>query len=102
MRGFKRSTAMFRRTTYLILGIALMSISGWAQSAQPTAPRENQMYCGGVVTDKVQKDSYVISGAESDSSIVFTDGDDVFISKGSSSGVKVGDQFIVTRVETDP
>jgi hypothetical protein len=100
---------MLQRTAYFILGMALMSASSWAQTQAlgpqtyaPTTPRENQMYCSGVVTTKVQHDSYVISGAESSQNIVFSSGDEVFINKGSGSGVKVGDVFLVTREETDP
>ncbi len=103
---------MFRRTAYLIVAIALIGLVGRAQSQTsealgpqaylPNSPQDAQMYCSGVVTTKVQHDSYVISGAESNEKIVFSEGDEVFINKGSADGVKIGDQFQVTRVETDP
>ena len=96
---------MFRRTTYLILTMAFIGASAWAQQAPgytpPTHPVDNQMYCGGVVTTQAPHDSFVISGAESNENIVFSDGDEVFINKGSAGGVKVGDEFLVSRVETD-
>jgi hypothetical protein len=95
---------MFRRTTYLILTVALMSTGAWAQGigyTPPTNPVANQMYCGGVVTMSVPKDTYVISGPESNEKIVFEQGTSVFINKGADKGVKVGDQFLVSRVETD-
>ena len=59
------------------------------------------MYCGGVVTSSVPTDTYVISGPESSEMMVFTQGTRVFVNKGADKGIKIGDQFLVTRKESD-
>src|SRR5581483_7167779 len=41
-------------------------------------------------------------GSQSDRRIVFKQNDMVFINRGARDGVKVGDQFLVSRVESDP
>ena len=46
-------------------------------------------------------DTYVISGVESDQHIIYNQGNLVFINKGAKQGVKVGDQFLVSRPESD-
>jgi hypothetical protein len=64
----------------------------------PQTPLENQLYCSGIVTsDAVPTDTYVISGEESYFRITYTTGRLVFLNKGASQGVKVGDQFEVIR-----
>src|SRR5260370_25223257 len=45
----------------------------------------------------VRTDTYVISGEESYFRITYSDGKLVFLNKGASQGVKVGDQFEVIR-----
>ena len=93
---------MLRRSVYLILFAGLMIGSGRAQTPGPVAPRETDMYCGGIATTQaVHPETHVISGAESDVRIVFKNGDRVFINKGANKGVKVGDLFQVTREESD-
>ena len=84
--------------------MALISISGRAQVlgyTPPNNPVENQMYCGGVVTTSVPTDTYVISGPESSEMMVFTQGTRVFVNEGANKGVKIGDQFLVSRKESD-
>jgi len=98
------------------LGILLASAGVWAQgnpqtqdvsSTQPHAlsssPDYAAVYCSDFVTDeKLPEDLRLISGEESNIKVVFARGDLVFLSKGSSQGVKVGDRFSVVRPETDP
>jgi hypothetical protein len=61
------------------------------------------VYCSGMVTrEAVPYDTYLISGEQSYYQTVFAQGDYVFINKGSSSGVKVGDQFDVMRPDDKP
>jgi len=93
---------MFRRTIYLILSIALIGMEGMAQALEPRVARESEVYCSGLVTTQPpNSDTYVISGPESAVAIQFTQGDEVFINRGASQGVRVGDQFLVTRVESE-
>jgi outer membrane protein OmpA-like peptidoglycan-associated protein len=83
----------------------LLALGAGAAMAQvgPKTPNPNDIYCSGMVTrEAVPADTYVISGEESAYKITFGDGDYVFINKGSSSGVKVGDEFLVMRAEKSP
>lgn len=66
--------------------------------APSTAPVESQLYCDGIVTsDPIPADTYVITGEESYFRTTYTDGKLVFLNKGSSQGVRVGDEFEVIR-----
>ena len=83
----------------LILGLSVMSAS--AQNVSQPFP--NDVYCSGIVTsESVPRDNYVITGEESNTKVVFIQNDFVFISKGSSQGVKVGDEFSIIRPVEDP
>jgi hypothetical protein len=63
-----------------------------------TAPRDHDVYCAGMVTTQPPPgDTYVISGVESATRIVFNQGDLVFINRGASQGVQVGSEFLVSR-----
>jgi hypothetical protein len=50
-----------------------------------------------VTSDPVPTDTYVITGEESYFHIIYAEGKFVFLNKGASQGVKVGDQFEVVR-----
>lgn len=92
---------MSRIIGYLILTMTLATGLARAQAAR-TMPDEIQVYCDGIVTTQaVSHDSYVISGVESDDKVVFSQGDYVFLNQGASQGVRVGDQFQVSREATD-
>ncbi len=98
------------------LGMLLAGASAWTQSnpqsqavvstqAVPsaTAPDYSAVYCSNfVTTDRGVDDSRLISGEESNSKVVFSLRDYVYISKGSSQGVHVGDRYSVFRPEKDP
>lgn len=59
-------------------------------------------YCAGMITnEEVPYDLYVISGIEADPQTVFSLGQYVYLSKGSSDGVKIGDAFMVMRPVKD-
>jgi hypothetical protein len=92
---------MFRKTVYLILGTALTCGSAYAQYV-PKTPTERDLNCSGVISNQAPPtDTYVISGQESYDKDVFWQGQYVFINKGSSQGVKMGDQYSVSRPEND-
>jgi hypothetical protein len=89
------------KISYLIAIMGLTAGLAHAQLAN-NSPTENDMYCSGVVsTDKVPTDTYIISGEESDQRILYKEGNLVFINKGAKQGVKVNDQFSVTRAVSD-
>jgi hypothetical protein len=94
---------MIRRLAFLLGLVGLTASLAHAQTVSFT-PLENQIYCSGIVTsDPVPTDTYVITGEESYFNIIYSDGEFVFLNKGASQGVKVGDQFEVVRpVPADP
>ncbi len=96
------------------LGMLLAGASAWTQSnpqsqavvsTQPvssaTSPDYSAVYCSNFVAPDAGTDSRLISGEESNSKIVFAIRDYVYISKGASQGVHVGDRYIVYRREKD-
>jgi hypothetical protein len=86
----------------LILGLA--ATAAFAQDAAPpqrqpgatTIPAD--VYCSGMVTtEAVPRDTFIVSGEQSNYKTTFQDGNYVYINKGASNGVKVGDEFQVMR-----
>lgn len=93
---------MRAKFAYLCLALGLAAGRSWGQSPG-AAPDQSSVYCSGVVTtEPVPNDTYLISGEESVNKITFAQGDLVYLNKGSNQGVKVGDQFSVTRKVRDP
>jgi hypothetical protein len=97
------------------LGMLLAGASAWTQSnpqspaasspqaaANAVSPDFSAVYCSGFVTSDRGDDARLISGEGSNSKIVFTLRDYVYISKGSAQGVHVGDRYSVFRPEQDP
>ena len=98
------------------LGVILAGASAWTQSNPQTqsaastqssaavvSPDYSAVYCSNFVTsDRGRDDAYLISGEESESRLIFALRDYVFINKGSSQGVRVGDRYSVFRPESDP
>jgi hypothetical protein len=79
----------------LSAGVAL------AQSA-PTTPTEDDMYCSSVISsDPIPHDIYIIAPEQAEHRITAVTPDLVTINRGSDQGVAVGDQFLVTRAESD-
>ena len=90
---------MMHRLAVLLGFMGVMASFLGAQQA-PRTPAENQLYCSGFVTSEpVPTDTYVITGEESYFNIVYTDHQLVFLNKGGSQGVKVGDEFEVIRAK---
>jgi len=87
-----------------ILAGLVLGLSAIATAAQdkPAVPRPSDVYCSGTVTsESIPRDAFVITGEQSYYRITFDEGDYVYINKGSSQGVKVGDEFYVVRPVTD-
>jgi len=77
--------------------LALTGVGAAAQNA-PRVPTADDIYCPGMVSsENVPRDTYLITGEGSDTKVTFQEGDYVYINKGSSQGVKVGDEFSVIR-----
>ena len=81
------------------LGLLLALGAGTALAQNgPKTPNPNDIYCSGMVTrDAPSADTYVISGEEAGSQATFEQGHYVFINRGASQGVKVGDEFLISR-----
>jgi len=98
------------------LGMLLAGASAWTQnnpqpqtvsSTQPVAaavsPDYSAIYCSNFVTsDRGGEETRLISGEQSNSKVIFSLRDYVYINKGSSQGVHVGDRYSVYRPEKDP
>jgi len=83
----------------------IVALAGTIASAQdkPQVPSPNDLYCSGTVTtESVPRDTFIITGEESNYRLVFNEGDSVYINKGSAQGVKVGDEFSAIREVKDP
>src|SRR5262245_25263407 len=92
---------MMQKLSYLVVTMALTSAL-YAQAPLPTGPRDHDIYCAGsVTTTPPPRDTYVISGVESATKIVFDQGDLVFINRGSRQGVQMGAEFLVSRPIND-
>jgi hypothetical protein len=78
---------------------------GQSAPASPTTlqPGYSTVYCSGFVKDtKLPDDLYVISGEQPGYKVVFSQGENVYINRGSENGVRVGDRFMVVRQVEDP
>lgn len=83
----------------LILG--LCGVTG-VQAQNSSEPFPNDVYCSGIVsTANVPRQTFVITGEESEARLTYSYGDTVYINKGSDQGAKVGDEFSLVRAEQD-
>ncbi len=83
----------------LALGLFAAAASAQGQTAVPIA---DDLYCSGIVSSEaVPRDTYIITGEGSNYKVTFQEGDYVFVNKGASQGVKVGDEFSVIRHTED-
>ncbi len=93
------------RAKVVFVGL-ILSMSAAVAAAQtqtrPTTPSPGQLYCSGVVsTESVPRDTLLITGEQSVYKTTFEEGDYVYINKGSSQGVRVGDEFLIIRPVVD-
>lgn len=89
----------------IVIASLILSLSGAVASAQSKAvvPTPGDINCSGIVTTQaVPRDTYVITGEESNTRLTFDNGDTVFINKGTDQGVKPGDEFFAVREVADP
>lgn len=89
----------------MIFAGLVLALSGSVVAAQeqPQVPIANDLYCSGIVTtENVPRSAYIITGEGSDYQITFDQGNYVYIDRGASAGVKVGDEFSVIRPSVDP
>jgi hypothetical protein len=95
---------MRRNTLIVALSLALLPLAAWGQDQKVALPLTTQrdIYCSGMMTtDSVPRGTQLVSGEQSQYKITFDEGDYVYINRGSSKGVKVGDVFSVMRPIND-
>lgn len=97
---------MRRQLLILSLLLAFGGASAGVQAARPepgTVLNTADVYCSGIITNEsVPYDTYLISGEESSPTTIYSENDYVYLSKGASQGVKVGDEFQIMRPVKDP
>ncbi|MGH7837253.1 MAG: hypothetical protein ACREQC_05425, partial [Candidatus Binataceae bacterium] len=92
----------------IVLAGLVLALSGAGSRAQAPALKAptttvDDIYCSGVISSEdVPRDTYLITGEGSNYKVTFSEGDYVYINKGSAAGVKVGDEFSVIRKVADP
>jgi len=86
-----------------IMGVMiLLAVTVASAQDQSRAPIQNDMYCSGIVSDEaVPADTIVITGDFANTLTTFGQGDYIYINKGTTQGVKVGDEFIAIRAVKD-
>lgn len=86
----------------LVVTFAAGNTAAQGQWKKLTKPNHEDIYCSGNVGESVPKDTFLISGEESSPNTVFSTNNYIYINKGSESGVKIGDQYLVVRPVKDP
>jgi len=93
---------MMRMPTVLLF-VAVLFVPGANAQEIEQHPTPGQIYCSGLLTSTpVSHDTYMITGEESDTKIVFDQGDYVYINRGSSQGTQEGEEFLVMRAIDNP
>ena len=98
-----------RRIGLIMTCVLTVWAAGAAAQVLTTEPVERgktatvaDTYCAGMITtEQIPNDIYVISGPEADPQTVYSRGQYVYINKGSADGVKIGDEFMVLRPQSD-
>jgi len=84
----------------LIVGLtAFLPLLAWGQTSDsaPSTTHED-VYCSGIITTRhIPRSTAIISGEDALYRVTFSQGDYVYINRGSKDGVKPGDEFSVIR-----
>jgi hypothetical protein len=82
--------------------VILLAVTVASAQEQARVLIQNDMYCSGIVSDEpVPTSTILITGDFANTLTTFGQGDYVYINKGTSQGVKAGDEFIVVRAVKD-
>jgi hypothetical protein len=91
------------RISIALLYLAILFGPGARAQEIEQHPTPGQIYCSGLLTSApISRGNYMITGEESDSKIVFDQGDYVYINRGALQGTRDGDEFLVTRTINNP
>lgn len=84
-------------------GILILAASVASAQEKASVPIYDAMYCSGRIDgESIPTDTALITGEGSDYKATYQEGDYVYVNKGSSQSVKVGDEFLVMRPISDP
>jgi len=87
----------------LLLGAGVSAAQRSEAVQKANQPNATQVNCAGFFSDqKVGGDTSLVSGEESSIKLAWTVGEYVHVNRGMNQGVKEGDLYTVTRVESDP
>ena len=101
------------RQHLLVPGLVLSSLFVYGLGAAQVTPQPMRampgsvanwadVYCSGIVTpEAVPYDTYIISGEEARPTTIYAQHNYVYINKGASQGVKVGDEYQIIRPMKD-
>jgi hypothetical protein len=103
MEGLCFKGASVMRGKIVLAGFVLSLSAAIAPAqGQTGVPIANDLYCSGIVSSEaIPRDTLIVSGEGSNYKVTFQEGDYVYINKGASQGVKVGDEFSVIRHTED-
>lgn len=91
---------MRKKALVLALTLGLLPLISRAQqssASMPTVTHED-MYCSGMFTTAhVSEKAQIVSGEDSLYKVAFSEGDYIYLNRGSRDGVKPGDEFLVMR-----
>jgi hypothetical protein len=97
-----------RRIALAVSCLLTLWAAGAAAQDQPAeggkvygATQADALCAGMVTTEKIPYDTYVISGEEADPQTIYSLGQYVYLNKGAADGVKVGDEYMVLRPDSD-
>ena len=91
---------MRKKALLLALSLGLLPLISHAQQSSASSPTttHEDVYCSGMFTTAhVPEKMEVVSGEDSLYKITFSEGDYIYLNRGSRDGVKPGDEFLVTR-----
>lgn len=91
---------MLKKALLLTLSLGLLPLISRAQESSASLPTttHEDVYCSGMFTTAhVPAKTALVSGEDSIYKVTFSEGDYVYINRGSKDGVKPGDEFSVMR-----
>ena len=87
----------------LLLGAGVSAAQRSEAVQKANQPNATQVNCAGFFSDqKVGGDTSLVSGEESSIKLAWTVGEYVHVNRGMNQGVRQGDLYTVTRLESDP
>jgi hypothetical protein len=90
-----------RREIFAILLCVLIAPWARAQDA-PRLPGPEDIYCSGTITsERIPRNTYIITGEQSNEEMTFQEGNYVYVNKGEDEGARKGDMLLVLRAVTN-